>query len=162
MLWEVSLSLHSLPQPLCFSQFLLGDSGSSRQLACQQHPIYPPPPSTFAVLWCITESLALRAQFLARPDNSAMRSDLCHSPILQGRSAFHPHLQCWCQITVHCLWLSVLLGGGSVCPGAVLDFFPGMGRVAMSGVQCLPICSAVSRRLLWSQLAGRNGMVVFS
>jgi hypothetical protein len=53
-------------------------------------------------------------------------------------------------------------GGGSVCPGAVLDFFPGMGRVAMSGVQCLPICSAVSRRLLWSQLAGRNGMVVFS
>jgi hypothetical protein len=56
-------------------------------------------------------------------------------------------------------------GGCSVCPGAALDYFPGrewVGRGVVCGVKCSPVHSTVSRKHLWSWLAGRNGLTFFS
>jgi hypothetical protein len=56
---------------------------------------------------------------------SSLRVQLLAPLLFSGAvSRVQPHLCCQCQISVHCLCFSILLGRGSVCPEAVLGYVP--------------------------------------
>jgi hypothetical protein len=129
LFWEVGFLPHSLFQPLCLSWCLLGTGGSSGRLVC-----YPVPTLS---LCCFTH-VSLKVQLLA-------------PPLFSGAgSAFHPHLHCWYEITIHYLCFPVLLWGVQSAQGLC-------SRTVTYGVPCSPVPSGVSHRQLWSQLVGRNG-----
>jgi hypothetical protein len=48
----------------------------------------------------------------------------CPTPILWAKFSIPTHLCCLCYITIHCLYCPILLVGGSICPGVVLDYVP--------------------------------------
>jgi hypothetical protein len=116
LLWEVSLFLHSFSQPLCFSWSRLGAS-------------------TFSGGWLVGLSPALSLSCFMHMlphlwEFSTESSALCPTPFFWARSAFHPHLWCWCNIIVRWLWFSVLLGVGVVvrsAQGLCCIIFPGVG-----------------------------------
>jgi hypothetical protein len=112
-----------LGSPPAFFWSLLDASGSSRWLAC-----CPTLLSAFAALWCITESLVLRVQFLA-PTLTVQKWEiysLLH-PLLQGRFNVPPPLPMLVLDYSFLFMVFSFAGGCSVCSVTVLDFFPWVG-----------------------------------
>jgi hypothetical protein len=98
-----------------------------------------------------TESLALRVQLLAPP------------PLSQADSVFHPHLFDQCYITICYLCFAVLLGAGrgiSLPRSSAGLCSQGTGKGVGHGMWCSLVYSADSCKQLWSQLEGKNGMLL--
>jgi hypothetical protein len=91
--WEVSLSLHSLSQPLCLSWSLVGADTSSRRMA-----YWPAPAHSLCCFMAHLRVWHQRAPFLVTPLDSSAVTDWLFVPPLFSRagSAFSPHLWCWC------------------------------------------------------------------
>jgi hypothetical protein len=126
LLWEVGLSPNSHSQPLWLFQPLLGASLTP----LGGWLITPPPFSAFVAF-----PEFIHWQFC----------DLPPSPFSWAGSVFHPHLCCWCYITIFSLCFSVLFGGWFNLPRGCTGLCSwGVGRGVARGVWCLPIHSADS------------------
>jgi hypothetical protein len=100
LLWEVSLLIHPLFQPLPFCWSLLGACRSSRQLVCWPTPAL----SLCFFMKCHWEFCAKSLVPCPISDCRAVRDHLfAPPPFSRASSTFHPHVQCWCQITIHTL-----------------------------------------------------------
>jgi hypothetical protein len=86
VLWEISLSLCSLSQPLCLSQTLLGSRCSSKWLACWPALIH----SLCCFMTCHCEFGAVSSVPYSTPDSSAVRDQLYVPPCSQSWLSIPP------------------------------------------------------------------------
>jgi hypothetical protein len=104
--------------PLCLFWSLLGPNSSTKRLGCH--------PTSILSLWCFVahhwEFSAESSVPLHTSDSSAVRDRRFYSPPLSRvGSVFHPlHVTVRLQFTV----CGFQFCWGSVCTGAVLDYFP--------------------------------------